>query len=75
MRPVGLGRVEEGDAPVEGRPDDVDHLRPVRHRRLVLAAHVLDAQPDAETSSVPSFLRSFTVAALPGVVSAAPLAE
>ena len=27
VRTVGLGRVEEGDATVEGRPDDVDHLR------------------------------------------------
>ena len=30
VRAVGLGRVEEGDAPVEGRADDVEHLRPGR---------------------------------------------
>ena len=30
VRPVGLGRIEESDAPVEGRADDGDHLRPGR---------------------------------------------
>ena len=44
---VGLGRVVEGDATVEGRPDDVDHLGPGRDRRLIGAAHVLDAEADA----------------------------
>ena len=47
MRPVRLGRVEEGDATVEGRPDDVDHLGPAGDRRLIGAAHVLNAEADA----------------------------
>jgi hypothetical protein len=45
-RAVGLGRVEEGDAVVVGGPDDVQHLRPVGHRGLVGAVHVLHAQAD-----------------------------
>ena len=47
VRPVGLGGVEEGDTMVEGRPDDVEHLGPAGDRRLVGAAHVLDAEADA----------------------------
>ena len=62
MRAVRLGCIEEGDAPVEGGPDDVDHLGSVRDRRLVGAAHVLDAEPDAgdlqrAQSSPPACLR------------------
>jgi hypothetical protein len=47
MRAVGFGRVEERDTTIEGGPDDVDHLRAVRHRRLILAADVLNAEADA----------------------------
>ena len=47
VRAVGLGRVEEGDAAIEGGPDDVDHLGPGGDRRLIGAAHVLDAEADA----------------------------
>jgi hypothetical protein len=47
MRAIGLGAVEEGDALVVGCPDDVDHLRAVRDRRLERAVHVLDAEADA----------------------------
>ena len=53
MRAVGLGRVEEGDATVEGRPDDVEHLGPAGDRRLVGAAHVLDAEADARDLQLP----------------------
>src|SRR6266536_4541137 len=35
MRAVRLGRIEEGDAPVERSPDDVEHLGSARDRRLV----------------------------------------
>jgi hypothetical protein len=44
---VRLGRVEEGDAPLEGVPDDAKHLGSARDGGLVGAAHVLDAEPDA----------------------------
>ena len=47
MWAVSLGGVEERDATVEGCPDDVEHLGPAGDRRLVGAAHVLDAEADA----------------------------
>ena len=47
VRAIGFGRVVERDAALEGRPDDVDHLRPGRDRGLIGAAHVLDADADA----------------------------
>jgi hypothetical protein len=47
VRTVSLGRIVEGEAAVEGSPDDVEHFRPARHRGLVGAAHVLDAEADA----------------------------
>jgi len=47
MRAVRFGGVEERDATVEGRPNDVDHLGPVRHRRFIPAAHVLNAEANA----------------------------
>jgi hypothetical protein len=57
-RAVRLCRVEKGDATVERRTDNGDHLRAVRHRRFILAAHVLDAEPNAgdleRTQSSPS---------------------
>jgi hypothetical protein len=46
VRSVGLRRVEEGDAPLEGHADDVVHLRARRHRPLVGAAHVLHPEAD-----------------------------
>jgi hypothetical protein len=47
VRPVRLGTVEEGDAPIVRGAEDVDHVRAVRHRRLIATVHVLHADPDA----------------------------
>ena len=47
MRAVSLGCVVKGDATLEGRSDDVDHLGPAGDGRLIGAAHILDAEPDA----------------------------
>jgi len=46
MRPVSLGCVVKGNAPVEGCPNDVEHLRPGGDGLLIGAAHVLDAKSD-----------------------------
>jgi len=43
---ISLSRVKERNAAVIGRADDVDHLRAVRSLGRLLAAHVLNAQPD-----------------------------
>src|SRR5207302_2412486 len=43
-RPISLSRIEKRDAVIVGCPNDIDHLRAVRHGRLILAAHVLDAK-------------------------------
>src|ERR1700722_6151444 len=43
-RAISLSRIEKRHAVVVGCPDDIDHLRTVRHGRLILAAHVLDAE-------------------------------
>src|SRR6185369_3842205 len=45
-RSISLSGVKEGYAAIIGGADDVDHLRTVRNGRLILAAHVLDAEPD-----------------------------
>ncbi len=55
MRAVGFRRIEEGDPAVVGCPDERDLLRPIGDRRLVLAAVVLDAQPDAGDLQVAQF--------------------
>jgi hypothetical protein len=47
MRPVRFCCVEERDATIERRPDDVDHLGTGGDRRLIGATHVLDAEADA----------------------------
>ena len=47
MRAVGFSSIEEGDAALIGRADDVDHLRSGRNDRLVGPMHVLDAEANA----------------------------
>src|SRR5512132_2192992 len=47
MWAISLGRVIKRHAMVEGCPDDVEHLGPGGDCRLICAAHVLDAEPDA----------------------------
>jgi hypothetical protein len=44
-RAVSLGRVEEGDAAVDGRADELDHLRAIR-RRAIGEAHSHAAEAD-----------------------------
>jgi len=43
-RSVSFSRIERRDPAILDCAEDVDHLRTVRHRRLILAAHVLDAK-------------------------------
>jgi len=45
VRPVSFGGVEKRHAEVEGRPDDLNHFVPTRHRGFIPPRHVLDAQP------------------------------
>ena len=47
MGPVRFCCVEERDATIERRADDVDHLETGGDRRLIGATHVLDAEADA----------------------------
>src|SRR4051794_9293687 len=44
---ISFRRVKECYAAIVGGADDVDHLRAVGHCSFILAAHILDAQPDA----------------------------
>ena len=53
VRAISLGTVEERDATVVGRAENVDHLGPVRNRGLVLAVHVLHAHPDRGNLQLP----------------------
>jgi len=47
MRAVSLGRIVKGEATVEGRPDDADHLGTSWDHGLIGAAHVLDTKANA----------------------------
>ena len=55
--PVGLGRVEEGDAALEGRPNEGDHLLLVRGW-AVAEAHAHAAEPDGRDFQVAVSKRS-----------------
>jgi hypothetical protein len=48
---VGLGRVEEGHTEFDGRPDQRDHLLPVRGR-TVHGAHAHAAEPKSRNFQV-----------------------
>jgi hypothetical protein len=51
IRPVGLGRVEEGDAALEGRPNEGDHLLLVGGWAIP-EAHAHAAEPDGRDFQV-----------------------
>ena len=56
-RAVDLGRVEEGDAALDGRPDEGDHLLLVGSR-AVAVAHAHAAEPDGRDFQVSKLSRS-----------------
>src|SRR5699024_2005870 len=55
MWSVRLGAIEEGDAPVIGSTNNIDHVGPIRHGRFIPAAHVLNTEADTGDLQRPKF--------------------
>src|SRR5699024_1154706 len=55
MWSVCLGAIEEGDAPVVGSTNNIDHIGLIRHGRFIPAVHILYAEPDTGDLQRPKF--------------------